>query len=411
MPISFDLKSAEPSHFSHTCGAFDEMDGSETSTSGSTSPPGRPSLDMESNNFSFAESPLAGFLSGAKLSFSTEDVLQGAFDDDHDDGDEQISLLGRGATGYVEHIIQHSDRHPAQPRISTARKVLILSTDEQTRAAEREMHVVERFLHAKATGSARAVRGIVGFRGAKVTSNGLQVHVSMEYMDRGSAARLAAVPEPVLAAMAWQLLHGLRTVHEKLRVLHRDIKPENILLNSLGEVKLADFGVAAVLEDGEELAHDQVGTILQMSPERLRGEAHGPASDVWSLGVTLAQLALGRHPFVDSAEAASTERFWLLAEVIKHTGSLEECEAATREVMQRVLAPLSPHLQDFLQAATATDPAVRATISDLLFHPWLTQYCDSVTVAELITHPWLSSHSLSLETSTNAMLATCFDGQ
>jgi serine/threonine protein kinase len=213
--------------------------------------------------------------------------------------------------------------------------------------------------------------------------------ITMEFMDAGHAGRLAPAPPPVLAAVLRQVLLGLQALHAPpLRALHRDLKPENVLLNARGEAKLADFGVAALLGPEQETARDQQGTILQMSPERLRGEAHGAAGDVWSLGVTALQLATGRHPFVPAAgAAASTERFWLLAEVIKHTASAEECEAATRAAVAAALGErASADLRDFVDRCTATDPAARATVAELLAHPFLAHAAGSSCIVVATAH-------------------------
>jgi serine/threonine protein kinase len=76
-----------------------------------------------------------------------------------------------------------------------------------------------------------------------------------------------------------------------------DIKPSNILFNSKGQVKICDFGVSGELINS--IADTFVGTSTYMSPERIQGAQYTVKSDVWSLGISLIELALGRFPFAD----------------------------------------------------------------------------------------------------------------
>src|SRR5204863_1448787 len=92
-----------------------------------------------------------------------------------------------------------------------------------------------------------------------------------------------------VARMGVQVAGGLDYAH-KQGILHRDIKPSNLLLDARGTVWITDFGLAKA-EGTDELTHtgDIVGTFRYMAPERFNGWSD-PASDVYSLGITLYEL-------------------------------------------------------------------------------------------------------------------------
>lgn len=76
------------------------------------------------------------------------------------------------------------------------------------------------------------------------------------------------------------------------------MKPSNILVNSRGQIKICDFGVSSELEGS--VAETFVGTGTYMAPERIQGAKYTVKSDVWSVGLTLMELAIGKFPFNNS---------------------------------------------------------------------------------------------------------------
>ena len=89
-------------------------------------------------------------------------------------------------------------------------------------------------------------------------------------------------------------------------IVHRDIKPENLLVTPAGEVKVADFGLARVLEDDLELTQQgmALGTPLYMSPEQAAGRPIDVRSDLYSLGATVYHLLAGQPPFTGATSLA-----------------------------------------------------------------------------------------------------------
>ncbi|XP_028679077.2 dual specificity mitogen-activated protein kinase kinase 5 isoform X2 [Erpetoichthys calabaricus] len=133
---------------------------------------------------------------------------------------------------------------------------------------------------------------IIGFYGAFFVEN--RISICTEFMDGGSLDVYRRIPEHVLGRIAVAVVKGL-TYLWSLKILHRDVKPSNMLVNTRGQVKLCDFGVSTQLVNS--IAKTYVGTNAYMAPERISGEQYGIHSDMWSLGISFMELALGRFPY------------------------------------------------------------------------------------------------------------------
>lgn len=137
---------------------------------------------------------------------------------------------------------------------------------------------------------------IVGFYGAFYSDG--EISMCMEYMDGLSLdivlKKCGRLPETILGKVSFAVLSGLTYLKDKMNILHRDVKPSNILVNSRGEIKLCDFGVSGQLINS--MANSFVGTRSYMAPERLTGGHYNVQSDVWSFGLSLVELAVGRYP-------------------------------------------------------------------------------------------------------------------
>ena len=124
----------------------------------------------------------------------------------------------------------------------------------------------------------------------------------MEYMDAGSLADLldtqVAFPEEAIAYVAKEVLKGLLEMH-KNHEIHRDIKSVNILLDSSGHVKIADFGGAVILTQEESKRNSLVGTPHWMAPELIKRVNYDVSVDIWSLGITVLEMADGYPPHSD----------------------------------------------------------------------------------------------------------------
>ena len=132
----------------------------------------------------------------------------------------------------------------------------------------------------------------------------LGLYIDMEYVEgKTLAAHLKAsgpMEWPEALPLIKQLLSALQYAHER-GVIHRDLKPRNIMLTEEGAVKVMDFGLAKMLEQGSgetTVTAARAGTLCYMSPEQARGLKNvDQRSDLFSLGLTLYEVLAGRLPF------------------------------------------------------------------------------------------------------------------
>ena len=148
---------------------------------------------------------------------------------------------------------------------------------------------------------------IVDFYGAFFQEGA--VYICMEFMDGGSIDRLYGdgIPEAVLRKITLSTVLGLKSLKEEHNIIHRDVKPTNILVNSQGRVKICDFGVSGNLV--ASIAKTNIGCQSYMAPERISsggvaqagagasGGSYSVQSDIWSLGLTIIECAMGRYPY------------------------------------------------------------------------------------------------------------------
>jgi len=132
-----------------------------------------------------------------------------------------------------------------------------------------------------------------------------ELYLSMEYVDGEDLAallrRIGKLPTDKALEIALKLCAGLGAAHAK-GMLHRDLKPANIMIDSSGEVRIMDFGLAAI---SDELRATQVseGTPNYMAPEQLAGEKVSAQSDIYAMGLVFYEMLTGKSPFAGNTPA------------------------------------------------------------------------------------------------------------
>eukprot|EP00760_Papus_ankaliazontas_P024457 PhM_4_TR2318/c0_g1_i1/m.45972 len=208
---------------------------------------------------------------------------------------------------------------------------------------------------------------IVSYYGCGVTTN--CIVIVTEYVSGGSLSNVltsfGTLPEPTVRRYLREILQGLAYLHAN-DVVHCDIKPHNVLVMIDGRCKLTDFGASAQLtmfEHGKAATSGGlVGTPLYMSPEACRG-VRSKASDVWSLGIVVAELLLGSVPYTpeDLGTPFVSARFMYRM-------------AKEESFMPTLPAPgtqrnISASMLDFIGRCLVRDEAARAMVQELLRHP------------------------------------------
>ncbi|CAD6191087.1 unnamed protein product [Caenorhabditis auriculariae] len=201
-----------------------------------------------------------------------------------------IEELGKGGYGIVEKM-----EHKQSGIIMAVKRIKSSINDQSQKQMLTELEACKR---------SDCCPQMVRFYGAMFREG--DVWICMEVMDTSldkfykKIYRIGRrVPELFIAKMTLSVVEGLNFMKEQMHLIHRDVKPSNILLNRHGQVKICDFGISGHLTNS--LAKTvQAGCKPYMPPERIDGEtksAYDVRADVWSLGITIVEIATGTHPY------------------------------------------------------------------------------------------------------------------
>uniref|UniRef100_A0A8B9HTG8 Mitogen-activated protein kinase kinase kinase 4 n=1 Tax=Astyanax mexicanus TaxID=7994 RepID=A0A8B9HTG8_ASTMX len=188
-----------------------------------------------------------------------------------------------------------------------------------------------------------------------------EMYIFMEYCDEGTLEEVSrlGLQEHVIRLYCKQITTAINVLHEH-GIVHRDIKGANIFLTSSGLIKLGDFGCSVKLKNNAHTMPGEVnstlGTAAYMAPEvitRAKGEGHGRAADIWSLGCVLIEMVTGKRPWHEYEH-----NFQIMYKVgMGHKPPIPE--------------KLSTEGKDFLSHCLESEPKRRWTASALLDHPFV----------------------------------------
>ncbi|CAD5212240.1 unnamed protein product [Bursaphelenchus xylophilus] len=240
----------------------------------------------------------------------------------------RMETLGSGQFGTVYRVIDEMDREYAV-------KAICETGDERTDwGLLNEIEILKRCESPY----------IVTFHG--VSREEGEWLIRLELMDGLSLDLYGQIPATVMAPVTVSVIAGLDYLWN-MKVMHRDVKPSNFLVNSKGEVKLSDFGVSRQMI--LSAVYSVVGTNKYLAPERIACERYRECSDVWSLGISLAEMASGHFPF-DQATWTQVIR----NEIRPNLG----------------LEAISEGLNDLVAKCLIYDPNERIQAFDLVKHPY-----------------------------------------
>lgn len=229
------------------------------------------------------------------------------------------------------------------------------------------------------------------------------VYICIEYMDGGSIDKLYAggIPENVLRKITYATVMGLKSLKDEHNIIHRDVKPTNILVNMRGQVKICDFGVSGNLVSS--IAKTNIGCQSYMAPERISGGGmalsgnndgtYSVQSDIWSLGLTTIECAMGKYPY--PPEVSSTIFSQLSVSLQPASPSPKRCRPLPGQANQRTAQAIvegdppgmpeegySDIAKDFVSGCLHKKPKSRPTYAMLLNHPWLKDLSKPQTITE-----------------------------
>jgi tetratricopeptide (TPR) repeat protein len=292
------------------------------------------------------------------------------------------ALLGVGGMGVVYRA------HDEQLGIDVALKLLRPELASRPQAFERFR---QELLLSRKVSSPQVVRI------HDLVADGGRWLISMDLVEGRSLEQLldtaGALPPEQALPIARQIAQGLAAAHAS-GVIHRDLKPANVLVRDDGRVCISDFGVARVAgSDGMTGTGVLVGTPDYVSPEQARGDAVGPRSDLYALGLILYEMLGGQRAFADATPAESLAQRQMRAPM-----PIRRLRPDIPPWVERLLARLlDPHPLRRLRDAEAVIAAIDTARVPRARPRWTTLAATALVLAAVATGVWGYLHGWRLQ--------------
>lgn len=180
------------------------------------------------------------------------------------------------------------------------------------------------------------------------------IYLVLEYFGRGDFSKFLKkrpLKEKFAKKYLKQLASGLKYLLEN-KIIHRDLKPQNILVSSLGDIKITDFGFARYF-DNDMIIQTVCGSPMYMAPEIMKKKKYDFKSDLWSVGIIFYEMLVGKTPF------KAKNIFDLMRQIEKNNIKLPD------DIY------VSPDCKDLLFKLLKKEPEDRISWDDFFNHPWL----------------------------------------